>query len=301
MIRAVARELARDGPFMAGVVLLAGFLLLALAHPVLMTTTWAGEHAVYHPVSGHDPAMGHPAPPQPRHLLGTDALGRDVLSMLTFATRGTLVVGLTTAVVVGLLSLLVGTVSAYWRGPVDIALSHLSDGMLLLPAPIAMIAVGLARPGLLSPLWFGLAYGLLTGLGAAAIVVRSHGLVVMAKPFIDAARVAGGGAWHIMRAHLVPHLLPLAAIQTMLAVTGAIVVSGFVEFMSPGRADRVGYGSLVYSGLTYQEIVAGGTAWAVLLAGALAISLLCAAFYLLSVGLRRRVDPTTAREPWIPL
>jgi peptide/nickel transport system permease protein len=192
-------------------------------------------------------------------------------------------------------------VCAYWRGPVDAVLSHVSDAMLLLPAPIAMIAVGLARPGALSPFWFGFAYGVLAGLGASAIVVRSYGLTVMAKPFIEAARVAGGGPWHIMKSHLFPHLLPLAAIQTMLAVTGAIIVAGFVEFMSPGGTDRVGYGSLVYAGLAYQEyIFTGGTAWWALATGGLAISLLCAAFYLLSVGLRRRVDPTVGHD-WIPL
>lgn len=290
---AAFRSLMAELPFAAGIAILVLFVLLALSYPLLMRTAWANEGSIYHPVAGYDRTIRHPSGPTSGHPLGTDAIGRDVLSGLTYATSGTLVVALTAAVATGALSLVAGAAGAFWRGAVDSALSHLSDAMLLLPAPIALIAIGLARPGLLPPFWFGTVYGVLAGLGAAAVVIRSYGLSVMAKPFIEAARAAGGGAWHIIRIHLLPHLLPLAAIQMMLAVTGAIIVSGFVDFMTPGRTDRVGYGSLVYTGLAYEDALFGGVAWSVLLAGALGISLMCAAFYLISVGLRRRVDPGT--------
>jgi peptide/nickel transport system permease protein len=294
------RAIATNVPIVGGFAILVLFALLALAHPVLMATVWDGQRSVYDPLTGFDMTIAHPADPSLDHPLGTDTLGRDVLSMLTFASGSTLTIALTTAVVTGVIALAVGAVSAYWRGPVDAVLSHVSDATLLLPAPIAMIAVGLARPGLLSPFWFGVAYGVLAGLGAAAVVVRSYGLTVMEKPFIDAARIAGGGPWHIISRHLVPHLASLAAIQTMLAVTAAVIVAGFVEFMSPGSTDRVGFGSLIYSGIEYQELIfTRGTGWWALLSGALSISLLCGAFYLMSVGLRERLDPTRG-EQWVP-
>lgn len=295
------REIATIPSIAAGVAILLFYALLAAAHPILMATVWSGQRSIFDPQTGFDMTIAHPAEPSWAHPLGTDTLGRDVLSMLTHASGSTLTIAIATAVVTGLLAVAVGAVAAFWRGPVDTVLSNLSDAMLLMPAPIAMIAVGVARPGWLSPLQFGIAYGVLAGIGASAVVVRSYGLTVMNKPFIDAARVAGGGSWHIMRRHLVPHLLPLAAIQTMLAVTAAVIVAGFVEFIAPGQTDRVGFGSLIYSGLEYQELVfTRGAAWSALISGALSITAICAAFYLMSVGLRRRVDPTSGQR-WVPM
>lgn len=287
-------ETVRHPATIAGAAILVLFTLAAAAHPLLVGTVW--PPSVYDPVHGFDPAVAHPSGPSAPHVLGTDPLGRDVASMVTFTLRSALTIAIVTAVVTGLVALVIGAVAAYWRGPVDTVLSNLSDAMLLLPAPIAMIAFGIARPGIFGPVAFGLAYGLLAGAGAAAVTVRSYGLTVMAKPFIDAARIAGGGATHIIARHLAPHLAPLAAIQTMLAVTGAIVASGFVEYLTPGQTERLGLGSVVYYGLTYQQVLGGGIAWSALAAGALTISAICAAFYLLSVGLRETLDPTT-RNP----
>lgn len=286
----------RNRAAMAGVGLLLGFIALAVAHPVLLGTVWADRPGVYHPEYGYELTGFNPSGPSSRHLLGTDPLGRDVLSLVTYGTGHTLALAITAALTVGLAAIAAGAVGAYWRGPLDAAFSHLSDALLLFPAPIAMIIFGFIRPDM-SPYLFGLLYGLLYGLGGGAVVIRSHALTVMAKPFIAAARVAGGGPWRIIRVHLLPHLLPLAAIQMMLAVTGAVVVEGFVEFLHPGEA-RIGYGFLLYNGLTFQSALMTGPAWSTLLAGALAISFLCAAFYLISVGLRQVVDPTLKRE-WL--
>jgi peptide/nickel transport system permease protein len=284
------RDLVRTPAILVGLGILAVFVLAAAAHPVLMETVW--NPRVHDPVVGFALGVEHPSGPSAAHPLGTDSLGRDVLSMLTYATRDTLAVALTAAGLTAAVALLVGSVSSFWGGRVDTALSSVSDAMLLLPAPIVMIAFGLARPGLFGPVAFGTTYGLIAGLGGAAVTVRSYGLSVMARPFIDAARVSGCGPWHIISRHLLPHLLPLAATLAMLSVTGAVVASGFVDYLTPGRTDRVGLGSLVYSGLTYQAIVGRDVAWSVLLSGALSISLVCAAFYLLGVGLRQRLDPT---------
>lgn len=291
----------RSNPFFVlGFGILAAFALLAVARPVLDATLWADQSRVYDPVTGYDATIFHPSGPSGEHLLGTDSLGRDVLSLLTTATAATFVIAVGAAAVTGVLALVLGTLMAYWRGWVDQALSHLADAVVLLPAPLVMIVVAYARPDVFTPGWFGLVYGLLAGVGAGAIVVRSYGLTVVNKPFIDAARVAGGGPWRIMSRHIVPHLAPLAAVQTMLAVTGAIVSAAFVDFLTPGGPGQPTYGTLVYAGLSYQQQISTTPAWAALLAGALAISLLSAAFYLLSVGLRQRVDPT-ARSSWTPV
>lgn len=286
-----AGRLRRNLKVRAGLGLLVLFCVLAASHPLLRATVWSEEPAVYHPETGYDTGR-HPSPPSTRHLLGTDALGRDVLSLLTFALTPTLLVVLTAAAMIGLLATASGAVAAYYGGRTDGLLSRLADALVLLPPPIALLVVGVGRPDF-GPVDMGLLYGVLFGLGPAAVVVRSRALTVMGKPFVEAARASGGGAGWIIRTHLVPHLLPYAAVQMMAGVTGAVITAGFLEMLGAART-RIGLGSLVYLGLTYQGVVSSQVAWSQLLAGSLSISLLASAFYLLSVGLREAIDPRLA-------
>ena len=81
----------------------------------------------------------------------------------------------------------------------------------------------------LEPVQFGLIYGALTGLGAGAIVLRSQALKIMASPYIDAARSAGGSDWWIIKKDLLPHLYPFAVLYMMLSVVGAVVAEAFAS------------------------------------------------------------------------
>ncbi len=293
--RGLAVRAGRNPKVVAGAGLLGVFVLAAFAHPVLQATAWADQPGLYLPLTGYDPDINHPSGPTPNHWLGTDALGRDVLSLLTFALRSSLLVALTAAVVIGVLSLVSGSVAAYFRGWVDTALSHAAEALSLFPPAIALIIVGLGRPDF-GPVIIALIYGVLYGLGPAATVVRSRALTIMAKPFVEAARVAGGGPGRIIRSHLLPDLLPFAAVQTMSGVTGALIAQALVEFLSPAGG-KVGLGSLVYLGLTFRGLVSLQVPWTQLLAGALSISLLAGSFYMMSVGLRETADPRLGYRP----
>ena len=86
---------------MLGVAIIIAYGIMAVVHPLLMSTVWTETAAgvrVYHPRTGFDPMMMHPSTPSARHWLGTDALGRDVFSMLIAATTPEFVLGLTAAV-----------------------------------------------------------------------------------------------------------------------------------------------------------------------------------------------------------
>lgn len=273
-----------------GLAILVVAIVGALAHPVLTSTLWAGEPMTYRPEAGYDLAIDHPSGPSGRHWLGTDPLGRDITSMLLYALRPSLVIALTAAATIGLVAIASAAASAVLGRRVDAALSSLADGLLLLPAPIVLIIFGFARPEVFTPVVFGATYGIITGLSAAAIVLRTHALQVMTRPFIAAARVAGAGRWRLVRHHLVPHLLPLAAVQMTTGVVGVIVAAGFVEFLGASRT-RVGLGSMIYHGLAYQGALSSDIAWEVLLTGSLTISALAGAFYLLSIGFRQLLDP----------
>jgi peptide/nickel transport system permease protein len=273
---------------LAGLVVLGIFTLLTFIHPVLQATVWSSKPGVYRPETGHDTTISHPSGPTIAHPLGTDPLGRDVLSLMTYGLRPTFLVAIATALGAGIVGLVAGTSAAFFRGRYDRVLTHVADAFVLLPPPLIFLIA--SKRGLMGPFELGLLYGLFFGLGPAAIVVRSRALAVMEKPFIDAARSVGGSPRWIVTHHVVPHVIPHVAVIVLAGVVGALVTQGFVEFL--GIAEyRYGLGNLVYNALTYQRALGSGVAWSALLAGALAISLLASSFYMISSGLREVTDP----------
>ena len=270
-----------------GLALILLFGIMSLAHPILRATVW--QKGYYDPVTGYDMDLMHPSSPSSRHLLGTDSLGRDVLSMLLSATRPTFVVGIAAALSTAVIATAIGVVSAFYRGAVDGILTHLSDAFLLLPAPILMVIIGM-RFREIGPTPLGLIYGLVAGAGGAAIVMRSHALTIMNRPFIEAARIAGGGGRHLMVRHVLPHMLPLAALYMMLAVTGAVVADGFISFWGFSRS-YLNWGTIIYTSFVYSGVLDSGVEWHVLIPPSMALSLFAAAFYFLSRGLHRLADP----------
>jgi peptide/nickel transport system permease protein len=276
-----------------GLGILAFFVLLTVSEPLLEATVWAGRSSIYDPVIGFDTRIAHPSAPSLDHWLGTSSLGHDVLALLIQATRPTLVVALSAAAAIAVISLTLGSVAAVREGWVDGAISHVSDAMVLLPPLLAVYVLGIWRPNDDFGAWHaGLAFGVLYGLGPATATVRATAMTVAIKPFMDAARVAGGGdAWLVTR-HVLPHLYAHASVQAMIGATGAVIAAAFLSFRSAVGED-LGFGAMVYDGIVWAEIMAGiaEPAWWIMLAGAGGITLLAAAFYLIGVGLREALDP----------
>ena len=247
------------------------------------------------------------------HPLGTDTLGRDVLSNLLASTVTSFVVGVTAAVVTAVIGITFAALSAYYRGLIDGFLSHISDAFLLLPPPIFMLAVGVflqtqrtvfteiiyqAITGnglgdslklILEPLEFGIIYGIIAGAGGAAIVLRSHALKVRAMSFVEASFVSGAGARHIIGRHLVPHMVPLAGVYMLVAVTGAVVSYSFLAFFGL-NPNPLNWGTMIYNAFVYSDIN-GSTPWFALTPPAIAISFFAGSFYMVSRGVHQVVEP----------
>lgn len=293
-----ARILVANSKVVAGLAILATFALLAIAEPLFEATVWAGRGNVYAPESGFDSTIGHPSAPSLEHWLGTSSLGRDVFSMFLHAARPTLVVALSAGLCIVLASLTLGSIAAFRRGWVDGLVSHVSDAMVLLPAMVAVFVLGIGRPNdEFGTIHIGITFGVLYGLGPATATVRAAALTVVAKPFLDAARVAGGGGPWIVTRHVLPHLYSHAAVQAMIGATGAVIADAFLGFRS-AVGEEYGLGMMVYDGITWAFQMAGiaPIPWWIMLAGAGGITLLAAAFYLIGVGLRESLDPRGARR-----
>jgi len=272
------------GLFGLGVIIFFG--LFALAHPILMNTVW--QPRIYDPVNGFDIEIAyHPSPPSARHLLGTDPLGRDVLSQLMFSTRYEFALGLISAIVTVVIATTIGAVSAYYGGIIDTLIMRFVDLVIMVPfLPILIVMSALMPVGMLE---LALVIGILSGFGGTAIVIKSQALTVKVKPFIEAARIAGGGDFHIIFKHMVPNLLPIALLYMMFVVTGAIFSEAVLSYFGLTEIS-MSWGLMINITQVFGYILRFDT-WYLLIPASMSITLLCAAFYLVGRALDEVVNP----------
>jgi peptide/nickel transport system permease protein len=276
--------------------------LFALAHPILVSTDKATlglvrrpiwDPVVYHPVSGFDMEIAmHPSPPSVRHLLGTDPLGRDVLSQLMFSTRFEFALGLIAAIVTMTIATTIGAVSAYFAGVVDMLLMRLVNLVMMVPTlPILIVLGALMDVGMIE---LAVVIGLLSGFSGTAIVVKSQALTVKVRPYIEAARIAGGGHFHVIFKHMMPNLLPIALLYMMFIVNGAVAYEAVLSFFGLTTIE-MSWGLMINTTQFFGYLLRFDTWW-LLFPASLAISTLCAAFYLVGRALDEVVNPRLRRR-----
>ena len=268
------------------------FAMMAISHPILMATVWDAE--VYDPVTGYAfDRLEHPSPPNWRHPLGTDPLGRDVLSQLLSSTRSEFVLGITAALVTVGIATTVGAVAAYYGGLVDALFMRLADLIIALPG-ISLLIV-LSALFQLNLFYLALIIGILGGFGGTAIILKSQALSIRVKPYIEAARVAGGGHFHIIFVHIIPNLLPLSLLYMMFTVTGAIFAEAVLSFL--GLLDlRMSWGIMIHTANTGGYLLGGTRYWWLIVPAGASITFLCSAFYLVGRALDEVVNPRLRRH-----
>lgn len=260
--------------------------LFALAHPILLNTVW--DPVVYHPVSGFDMEIAfHPSSPSARHLLGTDPLGRDVLSQLMYSTRFEFVLGILAASVTVLIATTIGAVAAFFGGLVDTLLVRLVNLMLMIPLlPILIVLSALMDVGI----WeMAIVFGILFGFGGTALIIRAQAFTVKVRPYIEAARIAGGGNRHIIVRHMVPNLLPISLLYMMFTVNTAIAYEAILSFFGLTTIE-MSWGLMINTTQFFGYLLRFDTWW-LLFPASVAISTLCAAFYLAGRALDEVVNP----------
>ena len=283
---------ARTRIGMIGLVIIGLYALLASAHPILMNTIW--EERIYDPVVGYAfDETRQPAPPSLSHPLGTDPLGRDVLSQLMFSARTEFLLGLLAAVVTVSIGTMVGAVSAYFGGILDTLLMRLADIMIMMPG-ISVLIVLSALIGV-DHLELALIIGILSGFGGTGVILKSQALSVVVKPYVEAARIAGGGPMHIVFVHVIPNLLPLSFLYMMFTVTGAIFSEAVLSFL--GLLDvRMSWGLMIHTTESAGYLLQVVEYWWLIFPASLSITLLCSSFYLVGRSMDEIVNPRLRRS-----
>jgi len=311
-----------------GLVVILFFALMALAHPILRAVGPWENDAIYDPRIGYDAPVAElevvaseadvvdatqqidaitaqlycfgalpgdtcriaqqPAPPSEGHVLGTDPLGRDIASQLTFSTRAAFLLGLIAAVVTVGIATSIGSIAAFYGGWLDNFLMRFADLILLMPLiPILIVMSGLWEITL--PL-LGVLIGLLNGFGGTAIVLKSQALSVKVKPFIDAARVSGGSNMHLIFKHIVPNVLPLSFLYMMFSVTEAVSLEATLSFFGLLNVD-MSWGIMLNTAQDQGYLRTGLEYWWLLIPAGVAVTLLAAGFFFAGRAMDEVINP----------
>jgi peptide/nickel transport system permease protein len=235
-LRRAAR--ARLAPFGAAVMLLA--ISVALLAPVV---------APYDPLKQNlDNTL---ARPDRTHLMGTDNVGRDVLSRVIWGTRVSLVAGFGSVVIAVLAGGLLGLLAGYAGGRIDGLAMRMMDAVLSFPPLVLALALG-------AVLGAGLT-GVVIALGVVytptfARLMRGQVLAITAREYVDAARALGAPGWRIAWTHVLPNATAPIVVQASLSVAFAILAEASLSFLGLGiQPPGASWGSMINAGRGYLQ------------------------------------------------
>jgi len=260
---------SRYGP--VGVVLLGLVLAVALLAPV---------------ISPYDPEFLSPemlVGPGPAHPLGTDHLGRDILSGVIWGTRVSLAVGFVSALISAVIGTLIGAVSGYFGGRTDDIVSRLVDIFLMIPTFFLILIIIVIFGN--SLFYVMLVIGL-TAWPANARLMRSQALSLRERTFTLASRALGESHPAILARHIIPNGIYPVIANTTLQMAGAILTEAGLSFLGLGDPNVVSWGQMIYMARSY--FTRGW--WGGLFPG-LAIVLTVMAFYFIGDGLNYALNP----------
>jgi peptide/nickel transport system permease protein len=223
-------------------------------------------------------------PPSPEHLLGTDTLGRDVLSRIIYGARISLLVGFVAVGIATLIGILVGALAGFYGGWVDQLLMRLVDLMLCFPTLFLILAViAVLGPSIWNVM---VVIGVTNWMGVARLV-RAEFLSLREREFVAAARSLGASDARLILRHLLPNALVPVMVSATLGVAGAILTESALSFLGLGvQAPTPSWGNILTMGKDNIEI-----AWWLSVFPGLAILVTVMSYNLLGEGIREAIDP----------
>jgi peptide/nickel transport system permease protein len=271
--RRAFRRLLKRKAAVAGLIVIAAFVLLALFAPLVVpfdpiATSWSAVRKA----------------PSAQHWFGTDDLGRDIFARVIYGARASLMAGAISVAIALSIGVPLGLLSGYRGGFIDALISRITDAMLA--CPFLILAIALAA-------FLGPSLGnamIAIGISATPIFIRlTRGQVMSVKveDYIEAARAIGNPRWRIALFHILPNIMPALLVQATLAIAAAIIAEAALSFLGLGQQPPApSWGSMLNSAQRFLT----NAPWMALWPG-FAIFLVVLSFNLVGDGLRDALDP----------
>ncbi|ANF58152.1 ABC transporter permease [Halotalea alkalilenta] len=270
------RKFKANKAALAGLCIIVFFALLALAAPILpiadpTATSWSAIRQ----------------PPSAAHWLGTDEIGRDLLSRLIWGSQASLAAGIVSVAIAVVIGVPIGLVSGYFGGWIDMLISRVTEAFLAMPFLITAIALAAFLGPSLSNAMIAI------GLSAMPIFVRltrGQVLAVKTEDYVEGARSIGLGNLMILKRYIAPNVFPPILVQATLTVATAIIAEASLSFLGLGQQPPdPSWGSMLNVAKNFMS----QAPWMAIWPGA-AIFLVVIGFNLVGDGLGDALDP---REP----
>ncbi len=270
------KKMKRNKSALVGMIIVLFFAVLAIAAPILpiadpVATSWSAIRKA----------------PSAAHWLGTDDLGRDILSRMIYGARASLMAGVVSVMIAVVIGVPFGLISGYFGGWVDMVISRITEALLAMPFLIMAIALAaFLGPSLTNAM-------IAIGLSAMPIFVRltrGQVLTVKMEDYVEGARSIGLNHIDIMTRYILPNVFAPIIVQATLTVATAIIAEASLSFLGLGQqAPAPSWGSMLNTAKNFLSQAPWMTMWP-----GIAIFLVVIGFNLLGDGLRDALDPREA-------
>lgn len=267
------RKLKANKAALVGLLIILFFTLLAFAAPLLpiadpTATSWTAVRKA----------------PSLLHWFGTDDIGRDIFSRMIWGAQASLLAGVVSVAIAVGVGVPFGLIAGYFGGPVDMAISRVTDALLAMPFLITAIALAaFLGPSLTNAM-------IAIGLSATPLFIRltrGQAMAVKAEDYVEGARSIGLSHWRILTRYILPNVLAPILVQATLTVAAAIIAEASLSFLGLGQQPpSPSWGSM----LNVAKNFLNQAPWMAIWPG-LAIYLVVIGFNLLGDGLRDALDP----------
>lgn len=227
--------------------------------------------------------------PSAEHWMGTDGLGRDVLSRMLFGGQISLLVGLVAVGISTAIGIVLGALAGFYRGWVDTLIMRLVDIMLSIPSFFLILAViAFLTPSIINIM---IVIGLTSWMGVTRLV-RAEFLSLREREFVMASRTLGAKDMRLIFTHLLPNSLTPIIVSSVLGVASAVLMESGLSFLGLGvQPPQASWGNILTDGKEYIQF-----AWWLSLFPGLAILVTVLGYNLLGEGLRDALDPRSASK-----